>query len=92
MEAKKRKREDDSKMNEKRVKEDGVPNGNQQEVEEEEVAVKYFEKTDRRRWMPVLETEDFKEVNDDLDREQEEGNSFDQNSGLDLNLDPNPNE
>uniref|UniRef100_A0A6N2N401 Uncharacterized protein n=1 Tax=Salix viminalis TaxID=40686 RepID=A0A6N2N401_SALVM len=102
MEAEKRKREDDGKMN---GKEEGVLKGGQQEVEEEEVeeffailrrihvAVKYFEKSEGKKWRPLLEREDFKELDGaDLDTEKKEGNSFYENSGLDLNLDPNPNE
>ncbi|KAJ6431858.1 PROTEIN NIM1-INTERACTING 2 [Salix purpurea] len=98
MEAEKRKREDDGK-------EEGVLKGGQQEVEEEEVeeffailrriqvAVKYFEKSEGKKWRPLLEREDFKELDGaDLDTEKKEGNSFYENSGLDLNLDPNPNE
>ncbi|KAF9674104.1 hypothetical protein SADUNF_Sadunf10G0093000 [Salix dunnii] len=57
------------------------------------VAVKYFEKSEGKKWRSLLEREDFKELNGaDLDTEKKEGNSFYENSGLDLNLDPNPNE
>jgi hypothetical protein len=104
MEAKKSKREVDGKMNGKRGKEEGGLKGSQQEVKEEEVeeffailrriqvAVKYFEKSEGKKWRPLLEREEFKELNGDLDTEMKEGSSFSGNSGLDLNLDPNPNE
>ncbi|KAG6759643.1 hypothetical protein POTOM_036127 [Populus tomentosa] len=104
MEAEKSKREVDGKMNGKRGKEEGGLKGSQQEVEEEEVeeffailrriqvAVKYFEKTEGKKWRPLLEREEFKELKGDLDTEMKEGNSFYGNSGFDLNVDPNPNE
>jgi len=99
MEAEKSKREVDGKMNGKRGKEEGGLKGSQQEVEEFfailrriQVAVKYFEKSEGKKWRPLLEREEFKELNGDLDTEMKEGNSFYGNSGLDLNLDPNPND
>uniref|UniRef100_A0A6N2N3R5 Uncharacterized protein n=1 Tax=Salix viminalis TaxID=40686 RepID=A0A6N2N3R5_SALVM len=73
MEAEKRKREDDGKMN---GKEEGVLKG---EVSRRwrrrriHVAVKYFEKSEGKKWRPLLEREDFKELDGaDLDTEKKE--------------------